>query len=205
MRVVYVLEDGAHEQFVPPLFRRLAGDASVDLAEQVRHPMGGAGRTIDGFRRLLAEIRQGVVEQPDVIVVGIDADCSGRGERRRRVTRAGERADYTGVVVVAEPEPHIESWYFADAAAFQRLLRAADLPSAPSVRCRKDDHKDRLREAVRSGGGPAPLGGVEYGPELAARVNISRAASRVRSLRRFVDDARARLGEYAARRRGESA
>ena len=204
MWVVYVLEDGAHEQFVPPLFRRLADDASVELAGQVLHPMGGAGRTIDGLRRLLAEIRQGIVEQPDAIVVGIDADCSGRGERRRQVARACEREDYSGVVVVAEPEPHIESWYFADTAAFQRLLRVADLPSAPSVRCRKDDYKDRLREAVRAGGGPAPLGGVEYGPEIAAAMSVHRAGRNVPSLRRFVDDARAALRGYAEQR-GRSA
>ena len=198
MRVVYVLEDEAHEQFVPPLFRRLADDASVELAEQALRPMGGAGRTIDGLRRLLAEIRQGIVEQPYAIVVGIDADCSRQGQRQRQVGVACEREDYSGVVVVAEPEPHIESWYFADTAAFQRLLRVPDLPRAPSVRCRKDDYKDRLREAVRSGGGPAPLGGVEYGPEIAAAMSVPRAAGRVRSLRRFVDDARACLARYAA-------
>lgn len=106
MRVVYVLEDEAHAQFVPPLFRRLAGDASVELAEQALRPMGGAGRTIDGLRRLLADIRRGAVEQPDAIVVGIDADCSRQGQRQRQVGVACEREDYHGLVVVAEPEPH---------------------------------------------------------------------------------------------------
>ena len=204
MRVVYVLEDTAHAQFVPPLFRRLAGEASVDLAEQVLRPMGGAGRTIEGFRRLLRDIRTGAAEQPDAIVVGIDADCSGRGARSRQVGVACERAGYLGVVVVAEPEPHVESWYFADTAAFQRLLRVADLPPAPSVRCRKDDYKDRLRDAVRSGGGPAPLGGVEYGPEIVEEMSVHRAGRSAPSLRRFADDARAVLRGYAAQG-GESA
>ena len=198
MRVVYVLEDTAHAQFVPPLFWRLAGEASVALTEQPLHPMGGAGRTIEGFRKLLADIRQGIAEQPDAIVVGIDADCSGRGARREQLARACEREGYLGVVAVAEPEPHIESWYFADTAAFQRLLRVADLPPAPSVRCRKDDYKDRLREAVRSGGGPAPLGGVEYGPEIVAAMNVHRAGRNAPSLRRFADEARACLRGYAA-------
>ena len=197
MRVVYVLEDTAHAQFVPPLFRRLAGEASVELNEQPLRPMGGAGRTIEGFRKLLADIRQGIAERPDAIVAGIDADCSGRGARREQVDRACEREGYLGVVAVAEPEPHIESWYFADTAAFQRLLRVADLPPAPSGRCRKDDYKDRLREAVRSGGGPAPLGGVEYGPEIVAAMNVHRAGRNAPSLRRFVDEARACLTRYA--------
>ena len=204
MRVVYVLEDAAHAQFVPPLFRRLAVNASVDLTARELPPMGGAGRTIDGLRRLLRDIRTGTVEQPDAIVVGIDADCSERGARSRQVGVACERAGYLGLVLVAEPEPHIESWYFADTAAFQRLLRVADLPSTPSVRCRKDDYKDRLREAVRSGGGPAPLGGVEYGPEIVEEMNISHATGRVRSLRRFVDDARAALRGYAAQGEGSA-
>lgn len=205
MRVVYVLEDAAHAQFVPPLFRRLAVNASVDLTARELPPMGGAGRTIDGLGRLLRDIRTGIAEQPDAIVVGIDADCSERGERSRQVARARQREDYSGLVLVAELEPHIESWYFAaDAAAFQRLLRVADLPPAPSVRCRKDDYKDRLRRAVRSGGGPAPLGGVEYGPEIVEEMNISHATGRVRSLRRFVDDARAALRGYAAQGEGSA-
>ena len=202
MRVVYVLEDTAHAQFVPPLFRRLAGEASVELTEQPLRPMGGAGRTIEGFRKLLADIRQGIAERPDAIVTGIDADCSGRGARSQQVARACERGGYSGDVVVAEPEPHIESWYFADTAAFQRLLRVADLPLAPSVRCRKDDYKDRLREAVRSGGGPAPLGGVEYGPEIVEAMNVHRAGRNAPSLRRFADDARACLTRYAAQTEG---
>ena len=202
MRVVYVLEDTAHAQFVPPLFRRLAGEASVDLNEQPLRPMGGVGRTIDGFRKLIGDIRLGAVEQPDAIVAGIDADCSGRGARRELVARACERAGYLGVVAVAEPEPHIESWYFADAAAFQRLLGVPDLPRAPSAHCRKDDYKNRLREAVRSGGGPAPLGGVEYGPEIVEAMNVHRAGRNAPSLRRFVDDARACLRGYASHGEG---
>lgn len=202
MHVLYFLEDNAHTQFVPVLFRRLADEIGVDLIEKDYGPMGGAGPTIRGIRQLLVDIESNIELRPDAIVVGIDADCSVHGARREQVTRVCERGGYSGDVVVAEPEPHVESWYFADAEAFQRLLRVSGLPPAPSVHCRKDDYKDRLREAVRSGREPARLGGVEYGPELVAQMNIPRAAGRVRSLGRFVDEARACLTRYATRGRG---
>ena len=195
MRAVYVLEDNAHELFVPPLFRRLATEAGTELNEQVPGPMGGAGRTIAGLRQLLADIRLGVSERPDVIVVGIDADCSRHGERSRQVERACTLERYESMVIVAEPDPHIESWYLADPACVQQLLRIPARPSHPDAGCRKQEHKDRLRSIVRSSGAPTPLGGVEYGPEIVAGMSLYRAGRNAPSLRRFTVEARAWLRE----------
>ena len=158
--------------------------------------MGGAGRTIAGLRQLLVDIRSGVVDQPDAIVVGVDADCD-QGDRRRQVERAVELEEYKGAVLTAEPDPHIEAWYLADAAYLQELLRTSERPATPRARCRKDEYKNQLRAIVRSSGAPAPLGGVEFGPEIAEGMSLFRAVRDVPSFRQFVDEARARLRQYA--------
>lgn len=198
MRVFYFLEDNAHTKFVPVLFHRLADEAGVNLIEKDYEPMGGAGPTIKGIRQLLVDIESDSELQPDILVVGIDADCSQPGERSRQVLAASKFERYGGMLVVAEPEPHIESWYLADPACIQRLLRIPAIPPAPDARCRKQDYKNQLRVTARSSGRHAPLGGVEYGPEIAATMDLYRAGRRVPSLRRFVDDARACLTRYAA-------
>ena len=164
MRVSYVLEDQAHAQFVPPLFRRLAKEEGVELAESELAPMRGDGRTISGLRRLLVDIRTGSPTRPDLIVVGIDADCGPRGERERQIRRACELEDYEGDVIVAEPDPHIEIWYLADPVFLQQLLQTPSLSATPDIRCKKDEYKEELRSIAMSSGARAPLGGVEYGP-----------------------------------------
>lgn len=193
MRVLYVLEDNAHAQFVPPLFRRIAGEEGVELDARELTPMGGAGRTIRGLRQLLADIRGGSIEQPDAIVVGIDADCGQQGERTRQVSRACALEGYKGLVITAEPDPHIEIWYVADPEYVQQLLRTPDRPPIPDIRCRKQEYKSRLRSIVRSSGAPTPLGGVEYGPEIAASMDLYRASRNVASFGRFVEEARTHL------------
>jgi hypothetical protein len=193
MRVLYVLEDQAHAQFVPRLFRRIAEAEGVDLDNRELTPMGGAGRTIGGLRQLLADVRAGSIAQPDAIVVGIDADCGTQGERAQQVRRACELEQYAGSVLTAEPDPHIEIWYVADPNYVQQLLQTPDRPPIPNIRCRKQEYKDRLRSIVRSSGDPTPLGGVEYGPEIAAGMDLYDAGRNVASLRRFVDDARSFL------------
>ena len=155
--------------------------------------MRGDGRTISGLRRLLADIRTGSPTRPDLIVVGIDADCSSRGERDRQVRRACELEGYEGDVIVAEPDPHIEIWYLADPVLLQQLLQTPSLSAIPDIRCKKDEYKKELRSIALSSGAPAPLGGVEYGPEIAEGMDLYRAGRSVASLGRFVDAARARL------------
>ncbi len=96
-------------------------------------------------------------------------------------------------MITAEPDPHVEIWYVADPEYVQQLLRTPDRPPIPDIRCRKQEYKDRLRSIVRSSGAPTPLGGVEYGPEIATGMDLYNAGRNVASLRRFVDEARACL------------
>lgn len=196
MRVHYVLEDVAHARFVPAMFKRVAEEREIDLQASGGSPEGGASRAMKALRQVLADIRAGIFEQPDLIVLGIDADCGQQGSRTRQVERACEQEQYHGTVLIAEPEPHIEIWYLADPSFVQQLLQIAQLPPNPTEHCKKDEYKEQLRSAVLSSGVPAPLGGVEHGPEIAAGMDLYRASKNVPSLAQFVDSVREQCAIY---------
>ena len=196
MRVHYVLEDVAHARFIPAMFKRVAEEFEIELQTSGGSPEGGASRAVKALRQVLADIRGGIFEQPDLIVLGIDADCGQQGNRAQQVERACERERYQGTVLIAEPEPHIEIWYLADPAYVQQLLQIPQLPPNPTEHCKKDEYKEQLRSAVLSSGVPAPLGGVEYGPEIATGMDLYRASKNVPSLSQFVDAAREQCATY---------
>ena len=190
MNVHYVLEDVAHARFVPAMFERIAAEFDVKLQISGGSPEGGASRAVKALRQLLADIRTGIYDQPDVIVLGIDADCGQQGNRSQQAERARQQEHYQGTLLTAEPDPHIEIWYLADPAFVQQLLQIPQLPPTPTEHCKKDEYKEQLRTAVLSSGAPAPLGGVEYGPEIAMGMDLYRAMKNVPSLSRFVEAAR---------------
>ena len=199
MLVRYVLEDLAHAEFVPALFRRIARDVGVDVDERIPGYMSGAGTTISELRQLLGDINAGVTDRPDLIVVGIDADCGQQGDRERQVERACELEHYQGTVLTAEPDPHIEIWYLSDPVFVQQLQQTLERPSVPTVRCKRQEYKDRLRSTVLSSGVRPALGGIEYGTEIAERMDLYRAGRNVSSLKRFVDAARGQCAVYRRR------
>ncbi len=199
MLVRYVLEDLAHAEFVPALFRRIAHETDVDIDERIPGYMRGGGTTISELRQLLGDINAGVTDRPDIIVVGIDADCGQQGDRDRQVKRACRVEGYQGTVLTAEPDPHIEIWYLSDPEFVQQLLLTPERPTVPTVRCKRQEYKDRLRSTVLSSGVRPALGGIEYGTEIAERMDRYRAGRNVSSLRRFVDAARRQCAQYRRR------
>ncbi len=196
MRVRYVLEDRAHEEFVPALFRRVAREKGIEVTEGRTHHRGGAGSTIRELRQLLVDINHNIIERPELIIVGIDADCGQQGNREQQVGQACQLEQYDGLVLTAEPDPHIEIWYLADPEFVQQLLKTSSRPSDPKIRCKKLEYKDALRAAAQLSGVRSPLGGVEYGREIAAGMDLYRAGRRVPSLKQFTDAARRCCDEY---------
>ena len=98
---------------------------------------------------------------------------------------------YPGEIVVAIPEPHIERWYLADPRAVGAVLGATDDRPVPRGRCQRDLYKRRLREAFRhvsKGSVDPPLGGIEYGEDIAAAMRIEVARQNCQDFDRFVVD-----------------
>lgn len=68
----------------------------------------------------------------------------------------------------------------------------------PAMKCERARYKRALREAFESAGVQAPLGGIEYGPDIAISMNLSYAAGNNHELASFVDDLRRGLRQTAA-------
>lgn len=183
--ICYFLEDIAQEGFLKALVSRLLKEKGIPpdcLLHDVRNASGGRGKALGELRRFLMDISR----QPDVLVVAIDGDCRGYREMREEIQRTVKQAEYPGPVACAVPDPHMERWYLADPDAFQRVLSVR--PECPAYKCERDRYKQALKEALRQAGIVAPLGGVEYGEEIAWSMDIFQVGKADRGFKHFVDD-----------------
>ena len=76
------------------------------------------------------------------------------------------------------------------------LSQAAGSPiaaSAPAYKCEKNHYKTLLRQAFVDTGIAPPLGGLEYGPDVARKMDLYTAAKQDHGLNDYVEKARAWL------------
>ena len=126
----------------------------------------------------------------DLVVVGIDGNCSTFANARDEIQRA-TRPTFIHRLVVACPDPHVERWYLADPPSFNAVV--GDQPKVGSRKCARDHYKQILADSIQRAGHPATLGGIEFAPELAAAMNLYRAGRNAVSLKAFLDELRAKL------------
>lgn len=184
------VEDRAHEAFLIPLLVRIARDEDVEVSPRVRWARGGYGRAIaefDLYQKLLAK---GVVKHPDLLIVGIDANCSSFASMREAIVKV-TRPSLATRLVVASPDPHVERWYLADPGSFAEIV--GHRPAVGRKKCTRDHYKRLLAKAVIQGGHPPTLGGIEFGKEIAEGMNLYRAGRTDHSLKAFLDDLRGKL------------
>lgn len=185
IRICYFLEDIAQEGFLKALVSRLLKEKGIPpdcLLHDVRNASGGRGKALGELRKFLMDVSH----QPDVLVIAIDGNCRGYREMREEIQRAVQQTEYPGPVVCAVPDPHMERWYLADPNALQRILNVR--PECPAYKCERDRYKQALREAFRQAGIVAPLGGVEYGEEIAWSIDIFQVGKVDRGFKHFADD-----------------
>lgn len=190
-RVELFVEDKAHEEFLVPLVKRIATEEEVDVRCRVRTAVGGHPRAIrefESYQRVWE--RGGFTGIPDVLVVAIDSNCSTFAETRAGIEKA-TREQLQSLLVTACPNPHIERWLMADLKSFHRVVGYR--PSLGKTKCEREYYKHQLKDAVRRGGHPQTLGGIEFASTLVERMSLYRAGRADRSLKAFVDELRARL------------
>lgn len=185
-----------------PLVKRVAAEEAVAVRCRVRSAVGGhpcAMREFESYQRLGERgIFTGI---PDVLVVAIDTNCSPFAETRSEIEEA-TRHELRTLLVTACPNPHIERWFMADLKSFHRVV--GHRPALGTAKCERGYYKDHLKDAVRYGGHPQTLGGIEFASALVEEMSLYRAGRADRSLKVFVDNLRARFRTHSASYRKDS-
>ncbi len=192
-RVAFFLEDSAQEAIIPPLFRRLAREEGLPLHQltvQVLSARGGG--SLSAFQKFLNDARQRGHLNADLLIVGADANCKGFTARRDVVLKAAAKSPYPEIVT-AIPDPHVERWYLLDQTALSQAAGTAIATSPPAYKCEKNHYKQLLKQAFLSTGIAPPLGGLEYGPVIAQRMDLYSAAKQDHGLNDYIENARAWL------------
>lgn len=196
IRFGYFLEDIGHEAFILGLVERVANDAGYSrqrLENDVRNSTGGKGRVKAELLRFLQELKSGNSNPFDYLVVAMDGNCVGFVEKRKEIQELAELRGFIGKIICAIPDPHIEHWYIADPPSFKEATGLESQPNPPKNKCEKGIYKKALSEAFTNCNVVPPLGGIEYGRDLAMSMNLYRAGQRCPSLKNFVDEVTAAL------------
>lgn len=191
--VVLYCEDSGHEQFARALLGRLAGELGLHMDIRTASGRGGHGLAITEFRgwqRAIARAGGIHFEIPDLLVLMIDANCSGWAAARRDLQDAVDSQIFPHCAIAC-PDPHIERWCLADPQAIQAVLGVAG-PVDPG-KCERNLYKNLLRQTILGAGQPILTTAMEYAPDLIAGMDFFRAGRNQPSLKHFVDEARSIL------------
>ncbi len=185
-------EDYPHEAFLSEMIGRVASEEGKTIRARPLSARGGHGRALAEFRMYQRAVLKGgqSVNVPDMLVVAIDANCHSWADAKRQIEEEIE-APFKGISVIACPEPHIERWFLADPTSFAEVVGVR--PSIGRTKCKRDLYKQILTKAVADAGHPPVLGGVEFAPDIVARMDLYRAGKREKSLKSMVDALRAAL------------
>ena len=184
------LEDIGHQQFVTTLVRRIASEVDVSVEFNVLNATGGIPRMRDELSRFLRQYAHINSLSFDLLIIVEDTDCRGEATVKNDVLSVVSRAAYLRDVIVASPDPHIESWYLADPNSLQTLLNSPQLTQIPRGDCEKDKYKRELVQVFRN----SPLGGgIEQAGKLVENMDMYRAGCNVPSLGNFISEVRAKL------------
>lgn len=194
-RIALFCEDRGHEQFVRALVERLAREAGLRPILQAPSARGGHARALEEFRiwqrSFLRETGHGL---PDLLVLCIDANCTTWNEARREIEEAIDEAVIPHHVVGC-PDPHVERWYIADPACFERLVGAQ--PGRDREKCERHFYKRLVEAAVVAGGTPLLTGIADLAPDLVAGMDPYRAGKNQPSLGHFIAALRGALRRIA--------
>ncbi len=189
------VEDRAHEALLVPVLRRLAREENIVGSSHVRSARGGHGRAVDELKlyQRIVEIGTLGFARPDLLIAGIDGNCSTFAKAREAIEGAMIES-FSDRLVVACPDPHVERWYLSDPESFTTVVGCR--PTVGRKKCVRDHYKQLLATAIQQGGHPPTLGGIEFAAELVEAMDLYRAGKNDHSLKAFVDDLRGKLRTF---------
>ena len=178
-------EDSGHERLTRTLVERLAEEQSVSLDVNVRSGRGGKGKAISELRAFQAQAR--VNGGSDLLVVMIDANGDGWARKRAEIEEE-VAADVFAYHAIGCPDPHVEKWLFADAAAYSSVVGLPP-PALPSKEG-KDVYKRLLGQSLDKAGIVVLTGPMEIASEIIAAMNLNQFKPPFNSLSDFVKSIR---------------
>jgi len=194
VRIIYFLEDAAHNQFVPPLVERIARELGISVGRVEIEPSYYRGsQVIRAFRQFLRDAQQSL--RADLVVLCVDGNCKGPEEKRREFEREVQRHRISVPVIYAIPNPHIERWYLADPTAIRTVISSSLISfHVPPYKCERDFYKRILEiEVFEKVEIDVYQGGTEYGPDIANEIDFVRIMTITPCLNKFIDDIRQAL------------
>ena len=164
------VEDNGHEVFLGALIQRFASMYNISIDPRFGNAEGGYGKMVSELKEFIKDLLTDQEELPDLLITAPDSNCQGLSKRKQQIERALK--GYSGNVIYAIPDPHIEKWLLLDSAAFKKVLGKGC--SAPPQKCERDLYKRLLREAIRATGVNPPLGGIEYGEDIVNAMDLEK-------------------------------
>ncbi|HZF11963.1 MAG TPA: hypothetical protein VFE33_24525 [Thermoanaerobaculia bacterium] len=192
-RIDLYCEDSGHEQFARALLSRIARELGVRLIVQTASGRGGHGRALSEFRAWQRAVAAGGgigYDIPDLLVLIIDANCTGWTQAHRELVGSIDRHVFPHYAIGC-PDPHVERWCFADPRAIQEVL-GYPCPADPG-KCERDLYKRLLRQTLQNAGQPILTSEMEYAPDLVAAMDLFRAGKTQPSLKHFAEEVRKAL------------
>jgi hypothetical protein len=192
IRIGYFLEDRGHEILLKAFVAQVAkekGFMGREWYDDVRAATGG--KSIQSYRDFLRDFARRERAIPfDVLIVASDGNCMGYQEKKTQLLQYAEKAKFPrlDMLVFALPDPHIEKWYMADPAGFNRAIGSGALPVLPRYKCEKGLYKKVMREAVLSSDVAPQFGGYEYGERIVEEMDLYEASKADKALKSFIDD-----------------
>ena len=180
------VEDYGHEIFLRALVQRFAKEYSISIGLRFGNAEGGYGKMMSELKEYIKDILADQEDLPDLLITATDSNCKGLLKRRQQVEHA--LRSFSGKVIYAIPDPHIEKWLLLDSAAFKEVLGKGC--SAPPQKCERDLYKRFLRDAIRATGVNPPFGGIEYGEDIVNAMDLDKLERTEASLGHLLRDLR---------------
>src|SRR5690348_2991471 len=114
------VEDNGHEVFLGALLQRFASTYNVSIDLRFGNAEGGYGKMVSELKAFIKDLLTDQEELPDLLIAATDSNCKGLSNRKRQIGQALK--GYSGNVIYAIPDPHIEKWLLLDSAAFKQVL-----------------------------------------------------------------------------------
>jgi len=162
------VEDRGHAIFLQALVHRLANHYEIPVFIRLGSARGGYGKMVSKLKEYISDLQLDQEDLPDLLIVATDGNCKGYMGRKQEIDSAVK--GFSGRVIYAIPDPHIERWLLLDSSAFKKVLGRGC--SAPVQKCERALYKRLLLEAVRKAGVNPPLGGIEYTEDLVHAMNL---------------------------------